>query len=519
MKFLFIIFLFPLQLLAQSSSPGSKEITGVWTGSLYNDTTKQFIHYELAISEHAGKLSGYSHTTFIIDGIKNIGVKEVKIKDKKGLIAVEDEKLIDNNYTAPPAKGVRTFISLVLSENDSAKVLSGPWHTNRTKEYSSLTGTAFLEKKKKINETAIIPKLEQLGLSGELSFLIPTINERELIAVNNKPLKENTGESSSPTEIAAFNNKETETIVPDTTITNPEIRIIVIKDKNKDTETSATNKKPLAEDKSVSVNQAPLENKEEMKVNAAIKQSKKEPDVAVAHNQKKVTEKAEGKEIEKSKVQPEKAQADQSVLAKKNLNEFWKEVLSEKPNITDKRMNEADKNIAVDKEAALNIPDKKVTQEEKQIPLIEKKQPTPAIINAKENALSKNLSKKIIPSAAAEISLREIETIRTVEIIQDSLVFSLYDNGAVDGDTVSVLLNGNVIMPRVGLLEKAFNKTIYLTPEMGDSINIIMYAENLGSIAPNTGLLVVRDGTINYEIRFSGDLKKNSAIILKRKRK
>jgi hypothetical protein len=74
-------------------------------------------------------------------------------------------------------------------------------------------------------------------------------------------------------------------------------------------------------------------------------------------------------------------------------------------------------------------------------------------------------------------------------------------------------------MPRVGLLEKAFNKTIYLTPEMGDSINIIMYAENLGSIAPNTGLLVVRDGSINYEIRFSGDLKKNSAIILKRKRK
>jgi hypothetical protein len=165
------------------------------------------------------------------------------------------------------------------------------------------------------------------------------------------------------------------------------------------------------------------------------------------------------------------------------------------------------------------IPDKKASQEEKRVPLIEKKQPTPAIINAEESALSKNLSKKIIPPAAAEISLREIETIRTVEIIQDSLVFSLYDNGTVDGDTVSVLLNGNVIMPRVGLLEKAFNKTIYLTPEMGDSINIIMYAENLGSIAPNTGLLVVRDGSINYEIRFSGDLKKNSAIILKRKRK
>jgi hypothetical protein len=46
MKFLFIIFIFPLQLLAQSSSPESQEITGVWIGSLYNETTQQFHHYE-----------------------------------------------------------------------------------------------------------------------------------------------------------------------------------------------------------------------------------------------------------------------------------------------------------------------------------------------------------------------------------------------------------------------------------------------------------------------------------------
>ncbi len=54
---------------------------------------------------------------------------------------------------------------------------------------------------------------------------------------------------------------------------------------------------------------------------------------------------------------------------------------------------------------------------------------------------------------------------------------------------------------------------------MGDSLVLIMYAENLGSIPPNTGLLVVHDGDGIYEIRFSDDLQKNSAIILKRKRK
>jgi hypothetical protein len=124
-----------------------------------------------------------------------------------------------------------------------------------------------------------------------------------------------------------------------------------------------------------------------------------------------------------------------------------------------------------------------------------------------------------MPKAAADIEKRKIEMIRTVEISQDSLVFSLYDNGTVDGDTVSVLMNGKVIWPRVGLLERAINKTIYLTPEMGDTISIVLYAENLGSIPPNTGLLVIREAGRIYEIRFSGDLNKNSGIILIRKKK
>ena len=95
----------------------------------------------------------------------------------------------------------------------------------------------------------------------------------------------------------------------------------------------------------------------------------------------------------------------------------------------------------------------------------------------------------------------------------------IFDNGSIDGDTVSVLMNGKVIMPRIGLLATAISKTVYLTPEMGDSVSVVMYAENLGSIPPNTGLLVIHDGAKIYEIRFSGDLNKNSKIILVRKKK
>jgi len=68
-------FLFPLTCFSQ-------DISGVWVGYMYNDTTQQTIHYELAINESDGKASGYSHTTFVSDTAKSVGVKTVKLKSK-----------------------------------------------------------------------------------------------------------------------------------------------------------------------------------------------------------------------------------------------------------------------------------------------------------------------------------------------------------------------------------------------------------------------------------------------------
>ncbi|MEO6837971.1 MAG: hypothetical protein ABI261_06675 [Ginsengibacter sp.] len=358
MKYIFIILLFPLQIFAQ-------DISGVWKGHMYNDTTKENIQYELAISEFDGKLDGYSRTIFIIDSVKNIGVKSIKIKLKEGQYFIVDDKLIYNNYNGPSAKGVKESSVLTLSENDSAEVLSGKWSTNATKIYKPLTGTIFLEKKKnaKPEESAIVTKLVQLGLTKNLSFLTPPPKTDNSLAINSKPEA-----TLKPTQV-------------------PE-----------------------------------------------------EP---------KLTKKEE-KVIKEEKQKEEKAK----------------------------------------EETAKSTPVVK-----KEIP------PAPP------------------PPAAADIAKRIITNIRTVEIAHDTLVFSLFDNGTVDGDTVSILLNGKVIMPRVGLLVKAVNKTIYLTPEMGDSIRVVMYAENLGSIPPNTGLLTVRDGDRDYEILFSGDLERNAEIILVRKKK
>jgi hypothetical protein len=120
--------------------------------------------------------------------------------------------------------------------------------------------------------------------------------------------------------------------------------------------------------------------------------------------------------------------------------------------------------------------------------------------------------------AAKEISEREFDKPTVVEFVSDSLVLALYDNGEVDGDTVSVLLNGEVIIPKQCLKTVAFKKTIYISPEEFQ-VNIVLYAENLGIYPPNTGLLVILDGEDRHNVRFSADFKKNSAIVLKRKLK
>ena len=106
---------------------------------------------------------------------------------------------------------------------------------------------------------------------------------------------------------------------------------------------------------------------------------------------------------------------------------------------------------------------------------------------------------------------------QSVYFESDSLVLTLCDNGEVDGDTVSVLMNGQVIFARQGLSTKANSKTIYLDKGMPDSLSMVMYAENLGSIPPNTGLLIIMDGEKRHEVRFSADLKTNAAILLRRR--
>jgi hypothetical protein len=137
--------------------------------------------------------------------------------------------------------------------------------------------------------------------------------------------------------------------------------------------------------------------------------------------------------------------------------------------------------------------------------------------NGQTNISNTNKLDPTFASAATYAAERKSQGTKTIFFKTDSLELVLYDNGEVDGDTVSVLLNNEVIIAKQCLKAVAYKKTIYLPRNSGDSTILTLYAENLGKYPPNTGLLIVHDGDDSYQVHFTADLQTNAAVILRRK--
>jgi hypothetical protein len=106
---------------------------------------------------------------------------------------------------------------------------------------------------------------------------------------------------------------------------------------------------------------------------------------------------------------------------------------------------------------------------------------------------------------------RNNTVLKTIQIENTSFKVDLYDNGEIDGDTISLFFNGKLLLSHRRLSDKAI--TLNLNVENNDDVNeLVMYADNLGSIPPNTALMVVTDGPNRYEVRISSDLQKSGVI-------
>jgi hypothetical protein len=106
---------------------------------------------------------------------------------------------------------------------------------------------------------------------------------------------------------------------------------------------------------------------------------------------------------------------------------------------------------------------------------------------------------------------------KMIEVSSDSVRLSFYDNAEVDGDSISVFLNGKLVVAHQELTERAFN--VYVQLDRNLAINeVSMFAENLGKYPPNTALMVISDGDKRYETFLSSDYNGNATIRLKVRR-
>jgi len=106
---------------------------------------------------------------------------------------------------------------------------------------------------------------------------------------------------------------------------------------------------------------------------------------------------------------------------------------------------------------------------------------------------------------------------RELLVESDSVRLSFYDNGEIDGDSISVFVNHQLVLSHQGLEAKAFNIYLHLdsTRELTE---VSMFAENLGRLPPNTALMIVTDGKNRYEVFLSSSLTENATVELRRKR-
>jgi len=104
-----------------------------------------------------------------------------------------------------------------------------------------------------------------------------------------------------------------------------------------------------------------------------------------------------------------------------------------------------------------------------------------------------------------------------VEVESDSVRVSFYDNGDIDGDSISVFLNNEPVLVKQELTARALN--IYVTLDKAKPVNeISMFAENLGKYPPNTALMLVTDGVTRHEIYLSSSMTQNAGVRIRRKK-
>ncbi len=109
------------------------------------------------------------------------------------------------------------------------------------------------------------------------------------------------------------------------------------------------------------------------------------------------------------------------------------------------------------------------------------------------------------------IAEREKVWQETFIVSSGRIKLKLFDNEIFDADTVSLFMNNKPILLKQELSYKPIYIDILLTKQE-PLAEITMFAENLGSIPPNTAMLQIITDKEYYSLKLSSDLTKSAGI-------
>ncbi len=111
------------------------------------------------------------------------------------------------------------------------------------------------------------------------------------------------------------------------------------------------------------------------------------------------------------------------------------------------------------------------------------------------------------------IRKRENPVVQKIETGPSEILIELYDNGEIDGDTVTVYHNNELVVSHAGLALKPVSFKIIIDNQ-NPHHELVMVADNLGSIPPNTSLMVITTKYKRYEVFISSTEQKNARVLI-----
>ena len=103
-----------------------------------------------------------------------------------------------------------------------------------------------------------------------------------------------------------------------------------------------------------------------------------------------------------------------------------------------------------------------------------------------------------------------------IEVTSDTVDLTFYDGAIIDHDTVSVYYNDERIIDRLDLDDNGHRHRLALD-RSSPSHTLVLHADNLGTIPPNTGVLVIYVDSKRYELFFNNSLDVSTGIKFWRK--